>query len=71
MNGLELQFSPDIAFVSLNASDGTEGQSAHEQLVLPGHPAIVIFDTEGNEVYRGLGTFEENTLTEELQSLLE
>ncbi|MEL6526809.1 MAG: hypothetical protein AAFQ07_13985 [Chloroflexota bacterium] len=71
MNGLEEQFSPAIAFVSLNATDDAEGQSAYEQLTLPGHPSIVIFDAEGREVYRGFGTFEEDTLIEELQPLLE
>ncbi|MEL6403336.1 MAG: hypothetical protein AAFV98_01710 [Chloroflexota bacterium] len=57
--------------MSLNANDGAEGQSAYEQLTLPGHPSIVIFDAEGNEVYRGFGIFEEDILAEAVQELLE
>lgn len=71
MNGLQTQYSENIAFVSLNAADNAEGQSAFEQLTLPGHPAIVIFDADGNEVYRAFGSFEEEILVTELIALLE
>ena len=71
MNGLQEQYSDNIAFESLNAADDSVGQSAFEQLTLPGHPAIVIFDSDGQEVYRGLGSFEEEILATELNALIE
>lgn len=71
MNGLQEQYTGEIEFVYLNAADNAEGQSAFEQLALPGHPSIVIFDAEGNELYRGFGTFEESVLEAELATLHE
>lgn len=71
MNGLQGEYSENIAFVSLNAADGAEGQSAFEELVLPGHPAILIFDADGNEIYRAFGSFEEEILVTELIALIE
>lgn len=71
MNRLQEQYTDSIEFVSLDAADNANGQSAFEQLTLPGHPSIVIFDAEGNEIYRGFGTFEESVLDTELSELLE
>ncbi len=70
MNRLQEQYNAEVEFVSLNAADNAEGQAAYEQLVLPGHPSIVIFDSEGQEVYRGFGTFEEEDLSVEIEALL-
>ena len=61
----------EVEFVSLNAGDNAEGQSAFEQLTLLGHPAIVIFDADGQEVYRGFGTFDEDDLALELEAILD
>lgn len=71
MNGLQAEYSDSVAFESLNAADNAEGQNAFEQLILPGHPSIVIFDAEGQEVYRGFGTFEEEILESELIAFTE
>ncbi len=71
MNGLQEQYSDNVEFVWLNAADGAEGQSTFEQLALPGHPAIVIFDDDSQEVYRGFGFFEEEILASELTALIE
>lgn len=71
MNGLQAQYSENVAFESLNAADNADGQSAFEQLILPGHPSIVIFDADGQEVYRAFGSFEEEILESELIALIE
>lgn len=70
MNRLQEQYNNDVEFVSLNAADDADGQAAYEQLVLPGHPSIVIFDADGQEVYRGFGTFEEENLSAEIEAFL-
>ena len=70
MNRLQEQYNNDVAFVSLNAADDADGQAAYEQLVLPGHPSIVIFDADGQEVYRGFGIFEEEDLSVEIEAIL-
>ncbi|GAB5491594.1 MAG: hypothetical protein Phog2KO_18090 [Phototrophicaceae bacterium] len=60
----------EIEVISLNAGDSAEGQSAFEQLSLLGHPAILIFDAHGQEVYRGFGTFDEDVLALEIDATL-
>lgn len=71
MNGLQAQYSDSVAFESLNAADNAGGQQAFEQLILPGHPSIVIFDEAGQEIYRAFGSFEEEILATELNNLIE
>lgn len=55
----------------LNAADNAVGQTAYEELILPGHPSIVIFDANGQEVYRGFGSFEEDDLSAEIDAVLQ
>lgn len=69
MNRLQEQYTADIEFVSLNAADNAEGQAAFGQLTLIGHPSIVIFSADGQEVYRGFGSFEEDDLSAELDAV--
>ncbi len=71
MNRLQEQYNAEVEFVSLNAADNAEGQIAYEELILPGHPSIVIFDANGQEVYRGFGSFEEEDLSAELDAVLQ
>lgn len=71
MNRLQEEYTADIEFISLNAADNAEGQTAYEELILPGHPSIVIFDADGQEVYRGFGSFEEEDLSAELDAVLQ
>ena len=68
MNRLEQQYDT-ITFVYLDAVDGAEGQRAFTQLGLRGHPATVIFDANGTEVYRSLGVVEEAELAAVLDDL--
>ena len=71
VNRLQEQYGALIEFESLNAVDDADGQRAFEKLVLPGHPAIVIFDPEEEEVYRAFGFFEDGTLESELIAMIE
>ena len=71
VNGLQAQFEDDIAFRSLNALDGSEGQESFEFLDLPGHPSVVIFDSSGNETYRGFGILEESVVRQALTDVLD
>lgn len=67
MNGLQEEFSPNIAFEYLNAADGDIGQAAFEQLGIRGHPTVIIFDANGEEVYRTFGLVEEDILQDILE----
>ena len=69
MNRLQENYI-EIEVISLNAGDNADGQSAFEQLTLLGHPAIVIFNAEGREVYRGFGTFDEDELASEIEAIV-
>jgi hypothetical protein len=62
VNGLEQELTDRVAFVYVNAADGSEGQRAFEQLRLPGHPGYVIFNSDGDETYRTFGVVSAETL---------
>ena len=62
VNGLEAEFSEEVAFVYLNAVDGAEGQRTFEALSLPGHPSYVVFSLDGNKTYQAFGIVETETL---------
>lgn len=61
MNGLQDEYSDNVTFVSLNARDGADGEAIFQSLGLPGHPSIVIYMPDGEEIYRqfGIVTFDE------------
>lgn len=65
VNGFEEVYSDNMAFVYLNAN--TDGQMIYETLNLRGHPAYVIFQTDGTEVFRTLGHQPESSLEEAIQ----
>jgi hypothetical protein len=67
--GLQEEYSQDIAFVELNAADGDTGQAAFMELGLRGHPAIVIFDAQRQEVFRTFGLIEEKPIRQVLDGL--
>jgi len=70
VNGLQEDYSDDITFVSLNAKDGDEGETLFLSLGLPGHPSIVIYTPEGEEVYRQFGIMDESTLINAIDASL-
>ena len=55
VNGLQEDYGNEITFVSLNAKDSEDGEALFQQLGLPGHPGIVIYTTDGEEVFRRFG----------------
>lgn len=72
-------YNNEVQFVYLNARDdgraadsdhtGMDGEALFEQLVLPGHPAFVIFTPDGEEQYRSFGIVEEDELTDALNNV--
>lgn len=72
MNGIQDEYSDSVTFVSLNAQDGADGEAIFQSLGLPGHPSIVVYTTDGKEIYRrfGIVTFDEldTTLVDALEN---
>ena len=62
VNGLQEEFDTQVAFVSVNAGDGSAGQAAFRAVNLPGHPGIILFDASGKETYRAFGVVTEDDL---------
>lgn len=67
VNGLEEEYSDSVAFRYLNAN--TDGVAAFDQLGLRGHPAFVIFSSDGQEVSRLVGLQDETSLRNLLDSI--
>jgi hypothetical protein len=70
VNGFEVEFFGEVRFRYLNATDGAAGQQAFAFLRLPGHPAILIFSPEGEEVYRAFGVVEDDILQDAISNVL-
>jgi hypothetical protein len=70
VHGLEEEFEGAVAFVHLNAMDGADGEQAFQRLALRGHPAYVLFDIGGNELYRTFGIVEAGALHAEIAGSL-
>ncbi|MGB7341166.1 MAG: hypothetical protein WBC91_19875 [Phototrophicaceae bacterium] len=59
-------YSEQMAFIYLNAA--TDGLAIYDALSLRGHPSYVVFDINGEEVFRTLGTQDEALLENAIQS---
>lgn len=70
VNGLQEQYGKQIAFVLLNAQDQGEGEAAFKALQINGHPASLIFESGGKEVFRKLGSMPETDLVEAINAVL-
>lgn len=70
VNGLEADMGDRFIFRYLDALDGADGQQMFEDLLLPGHPALVIFDAKGQEIYRAFGIITTQTLRAALEAAL-
>lgn len=68
VNGFEEEYSEHMAFIYLNAN--TDGQEIYESLSLIGHPAYVIFQPDGTEVFRTLGYQDESVLEEAIEAII-
>jgi len=70
VNGLEQQYSEEIAFKRVNAEVG-DGPEIMQAYRIPGHPTIILFNDTGQEVQRILGPQSTETVEEALQRLWE
>jgi len=71
VNGLQEDYQDQVTFVSLNAKDSADGEALFQKLSLPGHPSIVIYTTNGEEVFRQFGIKDDFSLNDKLDEVLE
>jgi mono/diheme cytochrome c family protein len=69
VDGLERQYGDQIAFQRVNATEG-DGPAIMRAYRVQGHPTILIFDRQGQEVSRLVGPQPAEKLAELLQQLL-
>lgn len=69
VNGIEAEFASNINFEYLNALDNGIGEATFDTLNLPGHPSYVVFDADGEEIYRGFGILTADQLREALEGV--
>lgn len=69
MDGLEEQYQDQIAFQHIDANTG-EGPAIVRTYQIAGHPTILLYDNEGQEVNRLLGPQTVEALEQALQQIL-
>ena len=69
VDGLETQFSDQLAFQRINANEG-DGPAIMRAYRIQGHPTILIVDETGQEIKRLIGPQSAEQLTEVLQQVL-
>jgi len=69
VDGLEAQYSEQIAVKRINADEG-DGPEIVRAYRIPGHPTTLIFDSQGQEVQRLLGPQPTEVVQEALQQVL-
>lgn len=69
VRGLQDTYGDQVAFQIIDATS-TEGAAWFAQLALPGHPGYVLFNADGEEVFRTFGVVEMAILEKPLQALL-
>lgn len=70
VNGLQDEYTTQIAFMSFNAQDGADGEVFFNQLGFPGHPGFVIYSAAGQQVYRGIGIISADQLQRQIEAAL-
>lgn len=70
MNGLQEEYSTRVEFAVFNALDGAEGEAFFQQLGLPGHPSFVLYDVDGQQIYRGVGMVGYEELNRQIENAL-
>ncbi|MGB1286454.1 MAG: hypothetical protein ACPG7F_07980 [Aggregatilineales bacterium] len=71
MNGLENEYAAQVNFRIFNAKDNAEGESLFSQMAMRGHPGIIIYDGNAQEVYRSIGVVNEDVLKAHLTEVLQ
>ena len=69
MDGLEQKYGDRIAFKRVNANEG-DGPTIMRDYRVLGHPTLLIFDSQGQEVRRFIGPQPTETIEEVLESVL-
>jgi len=70
VNGLEAEYGDRIIFQRLNI-DEPDGRRAAKAYRLRGHPTVIIFDTEGKQVWSQLGAQPREIYVRAIESVLE
>lgn len=68
VNGLEDQFGDRVQVLSLNADE--DGREAFRAGGFEGHPAYVLLQPDGQEIWRGFGIVEYSTMVGQVQRAL-
>ncbi|MFC1974783.1 thioredoxin family protein [Chloroflexota bacterium] len=69
VDGLEQQYGKQIAVRRVNAAEG-DGPAIMQNYRIPGHPTLMIFDSEGQEVKRLIGPQPVTAVEETMQEVL-
>jgi thiol-disulfide isomerase/thioredoxin len=69
VDGLEQQYGEQIAVRRVNAAKG-DGPAIMREYRLPGHPTLMIFDSEGQQVRRLIGPQSATVIEEAMQEVL-
>lgn len=67
MNGIEEEFSNNVAVLRLDANQ-KEGQAAFRFYRLQGHPSFVLLDHQGEVLWTGLGVQEAETIISQIRN---
>ena len=71
VDGLQEEYGDQVSFISFNVKDNGDGATFFQSLSLPGHPSIVIFTPDGEEVYRRFGIVSFDDLDNTLLDIIE
>ncbi len=71
VDGLQETYSNQMTFEYLDAEDNGVGQAIFEILSLPGHPSYVIFQPDGEELFRSFGIVDDAILIDEIEAVIE
>lgn len=71
VNGLQEEYGDQVDFVSLNATDGAEGEAAFEFYGLRGHPALIWVEPDGSVPWMKIGPTSLEDLDQAIQESLD
>jgi thioredoxin-like negative regulator of GroEL len=69
VDGLEQKYGEQLAVRRINANEGA-GPAIMQDYKIPGHPVILIFDRQGQEVKRFIGPQPVEVIEEVLQQVM-
>jgi len=69
VNGLKQDYGNQIEFLEFNIAS-EEGETWLRQYALPGHPAFLLLDSQGEERWRSVGVIPSEIIEAELKAVL-